>query len=119
MHRTDKDATHLLELAQKMRETRKDVDKMTEHDIAFHVAIANSTRNPLFPVLVSSLTSAMRDTNPIVWQVRTQEQERLEVVDWHEKIALAIRDRDSAGAAKAVSKHFDEAILSLVNSGFN
>ena len=92
---------------------------MTEHDIAFHVAIANATRNALFPVLVSSLTSAMRDTNPIVWSIRTDEAERTEVVDWHDAIAIAIKERDTTAAVKAKSRHFDEAILSLVNSGFN
>ncbi len=119
MHRSERDAELILDLARKMRKTSKDVTAMTEHDIAFHVAIANSTRNALFPVLVSSLTSAMRDTNPIVWSIRTDEAEQMEVVDWHDAIAQAIKERDSAKAVKAMSKHFDEAILSLVNSGFN
>lgn len=119
MHRTERDAELILELASKMRKTSNDVTTMTEHDIAFHVAIANSTRNSLFPVLVSSLTSAMRDTNPIVWSIRTDEAEQLEVLDWHDAIAQAIKERDTAKATKAMSNHFDEAILSLVNSGFN
>lgn len=119
MHRSERDADQILELARKMRQTRDNVETMTEHDIAFHVAIANATRNALFPVLVSSLTSAMRDTNPIVWNIRTDEAERSEVVDWHDAIAVAIKERDTAAAVKAMSEHFDEAILSLVNSGFN
>jgi GntR family transcriptional repressor for pyruvate dehydrogenase complex len=119
MHRTDKDVDRLLDLTRKMRETHGDVTAMTEYDIAFHVAIANSSRNPLMPVLVSALASSMRDTNPIVWKTRTREAERLEVVDWHEAIAAAIRDRDAAMASKAMSKHFDEATLGLVNSGIN
>ena len=92
---------------------------MTEHYIAFHVTIAECTRNPLFPVLITSLTSAMRDTNPVVWKVRTSEEERLEVVDWHASIASAIQQRDPQAATKAMSKHFEQAMLSLVNSGFN
>ena len=119
MHRTEKEADHILALNRKMRETRKDIARMTEHDIAFHVAIANATRNPLFPVLISSLTTAMRETNPIVWQVRGSDEEQLEVVDWHTAVAEAIKQRDAAGAVKAMSRHFDEATLSLVSSGFN
>ena len=119
MHRTDKDADRIVELTTLMRQTHEDVAQMTEYDIAFHVAIAKSSRNPLMPVLISSLTSAMRDTNPIVWQTRNQEKEQLEVVDWHAAIAQAIKQRDTAQAAKAMSRHFDEATLGLVNSGFN
>ncbi|MEJ2575651.1 MAG: FadR/GntR family transcriptional regulator [Gammaproteobacteria bacterium] len=119
MHRTDKEADRIVALSRKMRETRKDIATMTEHDIDFHVAIANATRNPLFPVLISSLTTAMRETNPIVWRVRRSDEEQLEVVDWHETVAQAIKARDPEAAVKAMSRHFDEATLSLVNSGFN
>jgi GntR family transcriptional repressor for pyruvate dehydrogenase complex len=119
MHRTDRDAERLVDLARRMRETHEDVDAMTEFDIEFHVTIAECTRNPLFPVLLSSLTTVMRETNPIVWKVRTRDEEQLEVVDWHAQIAAAIKERDTAAAVRAMSRHFDEATLSLVNSGFN
>ena len=119
MHRTDKDARHIVELTHKMRDSHDDVETMTEHDIAFHVAIAKSSRNPLMPVLLTSLTSAMRDTNPIVWKSRVQAVEQLEVIDWHAAIAEAIMDRDTGKAVNAMSRHFDEATLGLVNSGFN
>jgi DNA-binding FadR family transcriptional regulator len=119
MHRTDKDADRILELTRLMRETHSDVTATTEHDIAFHVAIANSTRNPLMPVLITALASSIRDTNPVVWKTRIHDVEQLEVVDWHVAIADAIRDRDAARASKAMSRHFDEAALGLVNSGFN
>jgi DNA-binding FadR family transcriptional regulator len=119
MHRTDKEAAQLLELADNILETHNDIEAMTEHDIAFHLSIARCARNPLFPVLIASLTTAMRDTNPVVWQVRTSEEERLEVVDWHTSIAQAIEQQDTKEAMKAMSRHFDQAMLSLVNSGFN
>lgn len=119
IHRTDKAVDRILELTRLMRETHSDVSAMTEHDIAFHVAIANSSRNPLMPVLISALTSSMRDTNPIVWKSRIHDVEQLEVVDWHQAVAEAIRDRDAAQASKAMSRHFDEASMGLVNSGFN
>ncbi len=119
MHRTEREAKHILLLTQQMRETHEDIVTMTEHDIAFHIAIADSSRNPLFSVLIASLTSAMRDTNPIVWQNRQQRDEQIEVVDWHEAIAQAIRQKDAEGAIRAMSRHFDEASLGLVKSGFN
>jgi len=119
MHRTEAEAEHLLKLIARMRETHEDIAQMTEYDIAFHIGIARATRNPLFPVLIGALTTAMRRTNPVVWQVRTRAEEQLEVIDWHTAVAQAIKQRDATGAVKAMSLHFDEAALGLVNSGFN
>lgn len=119
MHRSEASAATLLELTEKMRDTHSDVAAMTEYDIAFHVEIARATRNPLFPVLVSSLTEAMRETNPIVWRSRTREEEQLKVVDWHREVAEAIRDQDTQRALETMSLHFDEALRGLVHSGFN
>ncbi|TXS92130.1 FadR family transcriptional regulator [Parahaliea maris] len=119
MHRSEAVAAALLELTERMRATHNDVAAMTEHDIAFHEEIAKATRNPLFPVLVSSLTQAMRETNPIVWRSRTRSEEQLKVVDWHRDIAEAIRDQDPGRAMEAMSLHFDEALRGLVLSGFN
>lgn len=119
MHRSKATATALLELAEKMRATHSDVAAMTEFDISFHEEIARATRNPLFPVLVSSLTQAMRETNPIVWRSRTRKDEQLKVVDWHRCIAEAIRDQDTERAMEVMALHFDEALRGLVHSGFN
>jgi len=119
MHRTERDARDILQLTELMRDTVDDLPTMTEYDIEFHVAIARATRNPLFPILVSSLTSAIRETNPIVWQVRTKRAEQMEVVDWHRNIAEAINDRNTIGAETAMSQHFDEATRGLVSAGFN
>lgn len=119
MQRSEQDADRIVALTDRMRDTVDDLETMTEYDIEFHVAIAESTRNPLLPVLVSSLTSAMRQTNPIVWRVRTTTEEQLEVVDWHAGIARAIKARDAAAATEAMSQHFDEATRGLVNAGFN
>jgi len=42
-----------------------------------------------------------------------------DVVDWHAAIAEAIRDRDTDRAIAMMARHFEEATLGLVNSGFN
>ncbi len=81
--------------------------------------MAQATRNPLFPVLVSALTAAMRDTNAIVWRYRTSETAREEVMALHEAIAEAIAARDPGAARSALEKHFDVASRGLVLAGFN
>jgi DNA-binding FadR family transcriptional regulator len=119
MHRSDRDADRIVALARRIRESIRDIPTMTEHDIAFHVAIAECARNPLYPVLISSLTTVMRETNPIALRVLTRLDKQLDVVDWHAAIAEAIRDRDADRAVASMARHFEEATLGLANSGFN
>jgi len=119
MHRSDRDAERIVDLARRIRESIDDIPTMTDHDIAFHVAIAGCTRNPLYPVLISSLTSVMRETNPIAMHVLARMDKQSDVVDWHAAIAGAIRDRDTDRAIAMMARHFEEATLGLVNSGFN
>ena len=117
LHRSVDEAESIRELSRKMREHYNDVALMTEYDIAFHIAIARATRNPLFPVLIASLTAAMRETNPIVWAYRKTQQERLEVVLLHEKIAETIGKGDPEAAIDALEQHFGVASSGLLKAG--
>ncbi len=119
MHRSERDAKKLIELSDKMREHYLDLSVLTECDIEFHVTIAGATRNPLLPVLISSLTSAIRNTNPIVWSARKTDLEKLEVVSWHSAIAEAIAAKDLDAAISALAIHFDKATSGLASAGFN
>lgn len=119
MHRTEKEAKKLLAISQRMREHYLEVLVATECDIEFHVTIAGATRNPLLPVLVSSLTSAIRSTNPIVWSARKTKEEKLEVALWHSAIAEAIAAKDVDAAIAALTIHFDKATSGLASAGFN
>lgn len=119
MHRNEKEARNINALAQQMRENYHDLPVMTECDIAFHTAIAQAARNPLLPVLVASLTGAMRETNPIVWRSRKSDEEQLEIIILHEEIATAIEDGDPEAAILALERHFDVASSGLVKAGFN
>ncbi|MDI5984852.1 FCD domain-containing protein [Halomonas sp. M4R5S39] len=119
VRRSEAEARELFALVERMRQARDKVEEMTESDIAFHIAMAQATRNPLFPVLVSALTTSMRDTNAIVWRYRTSETAREEVMALHEAIAEAIAARDPGAARSALEKHFDVASRGLVLAGFN
>ena len=119
MRRTDAEAAGLLGLVAQMRSSVDDLAGFIEQDIAFHTALAHATRNPLFPVLVTSLTSAIRETNPIVWRHRRDTDARREVVEAHAGIAQAIADGDPEAACAALAAHFDLASRALVTAGFN
>ena len=118
LHRTEAQAGALLETVAQMRHT-PDFNALTTQDIAFHVAIAEASRNPLFPVLVSALTSAMHETSPVVWRHRRDEAARLRVVQAHDDIARAIANREPEAASEAMGRHFDMAFQALVHAGFN
>ncbi len=119
MHCSAEEGRHITELARQMRKHHNDLPAMTEYDIAFHIAIAEATRNPLLPVLVTALTGAMRETNPIVWRSRKTTEAQMEVVALHEEIAVAIANRNPTTAVEALQKHFDVAASELVKAGFN
>lgn len=119
MHRTEKQAIQLQKIVDEMRASYTDINIMTAHDISFHKLIAQATNNPLFPVLVSSLVGAIKETNPIVWRYRQSSHEQLEVVELHQSIADAIVARQPTAAVAALAKHFDVAMFGLVKAGFN
>ena len=90
---------------------------MTAHDIAFHVAIASAAHNPMFALLMTAFKGVMERTCPIGWFARTTDRERMEVLDLHDAIAKAIRDRDAAAAERAMAAHFDCSVKALVAAG--
>ncbi|MEM1371688.1 MAG: FCD domain-containing protein, partial [Pseudomonadota bacterium] len=119
LHRSDKEADYLVKLAAQMSESADDVRESTRIDIEFHNAIAHYSGNPLFSVMVSSLTSMMHATNPIVWRIRSSAELQREIVDLHAEIALAIRSQDVGRATAAMSKHFEVATMGFATSGLS
>jgi DNA-binding FadR family transcriptional regulator len=119
MHRNDQQLATIQQLCRDMREHFLDEAAITEYDIQFHNAIAEASRNPLLGVLVLSLSSAIRETNPIVWRYRRTEAEQMEIVELHERIAEAISARDPDAAREAMEAHFGVAIAGLAKAGFS
>ena len=119
MRRTPAEAVSILGHARAMRRAGDDLTAQVEHDIAFHAAIAQATRNPVFSLLIASFSDLMRQTCPIGWRSRKTDAERLAVFDQHDRVAEAIDAGDPAVAEAAMSAHFDISLRALANSGFN
>ena len=119
IRRTDAEARAILDHAAALRGAGYALAEQTEHDIAFHLAIAAATGNPIFPLMVGAFSDVMRHTCPIGWRSRRTEAERLAVFDQHDRIAQAIEARDPDGAEQAMMAHFDLSLRALTNSGFN
>jgi DNA-binding FadR family transcriptional regulator len=88
-----------------------------EHDIAFHEAIATASRNPMFALVMGSFHFVTRQTWPVGWAARRNEEEHLVAVAVHEAIAKAIVDRDPEAAATHMAAHFDITARALLAAG--
>jgi GntR family transcriptional regulator, transcriptional repressor for pyruvate dehydrogenase complex len=103
--RTAGDITALARLVEQMRAT---VGRMVylKHDLAFHVALARATQNPLFVMLIES----MRD--PLAASMRASHVRRRGARDFahahaaHEAILAAVSAGDGTAAERAMRAHF-------------
>ena len=119
LRRSPAEAEEISELARLMRQAYGNFAVQTEYDIAFHIAIAKASRNPLFEILIASFKEVMEQTCPIGWRSRPTEGERLKVFDQHAAIADAIAAQDPEAATLAMAAHFDLSIKALSNAGYN
>ena len=119
LRRSASEAKEITALARSMRESYGDLTRQTEYDIAFHVAIAKASRNPLFEMLIASFKVIMEQTCPIGWRSRRTESEKLKVFDQHDAVAEAIAAQDPEASRDAMAEHFDLSIKALGNAGFN
>ena len=114
--RTDEEAALIVSLAEAMATDRDDLARRTEHDIAFHNAIARASHNVLFIEIVASFTPLMEVAVPTAWSTRIAKRQKQLMIDRHIAVAVAIRDRNPEAAAAAMARHFDDAIGDLLKA---
>jgi len=113
-HRTEAQATRLLEIATAMTRDAGDLAEVIAHDIAFHQAIAQASRNELFSQIVASFGPLMEVAIPTAWRTRETDDQRQVVLRRHLDVARAIADGDPQAARAAMDAHFDTSIDSLL-----
>ena len=113
------DAAAIVGLAGAMRSDFKNPARVMEHDIAFHRAIADASRNPMFVLIVGSFAEVTRKTWGIGWNSRASDLERMESVACHEEIARAIAAGEPKAAEAAMGIHFDHSVKALLNAGIS
>lgn len=119
LRRTEVEGRRIADLAAAMRRDFFDADAVMEHDIAFHEAIAEASRNPMFNLIVGSFHVVTRQTWRIGWVARDSDDERMESVAGHEAIAAAILEGNRASAEALMAAHFDITVKILLASGIN
>ena len=117
LRRDAQDANAILALAAAMRADFADAPRVMEHDIAFHEAIARTSKNPMFALVVGSFHVITRQTWPIGWNSRASDVDRMAAVAGHEAIAAAIAAGNPRAAETAMAEHFDYSVKALLAAG--
>jgi GntR family transcriptional regulator, transcriptional repressor for pyruvate dehydrogenase complex len=94
--RADRQAEEIASHAAQMRTDFHDAEKVMQHDIAFHEAIAQTG-----------------------WTARDSDAARNASVDCHEAIAAAIKEKDAQQATTLMAAHFDDTVSVLLSNGIN
>ena len=117
LRRTEVEAQRIRQHAAQMMENIKNPDQVMEHDLAFHMAIAYASRNPVFAMIVGAFQGVSRQSWPIGWRSRTELGERELNVQTHIDIADSIAIGDPQKAATLMKAHFDDSTKVLLDAG--
>ncbi|NEX93443.1 FCD domain-containing protein [Caulobacter sp. 17J65-9] len=110
VQRSEAEAAGILALAEAMAASEADLEQLTDHDIAFHEAIARASHNPLFVQIVASFRHLMTVAVPAAWGTRVALTHRQLMIERHRAVAAAIAAKDPVAAAAAMDDHFDTSI---------
>ena len=119
IRRSDAEATEILALADAMVRAVGDPTVLMEHDLAFHIALARASRNPVYLLLVGAFQGITRQTWPLGWKSRPTQASRDLMVSTHVDIARAVAASDPAQAVALMSLHFDESVRALLTAGMS
>ena len=117
LRRTELEAQLILGHAQAMEQAFGDPVAIMEHDLAFHAAIARASRNPVFALIIGAFQGVTRQTWPIGWKSRADDDERRAMNALHVALAQAIVDGDPEASARLMNRHFDQSIKALLTAG--
>jgi GntR family transcriptional regulator, transcriptional repressor for pyruvate dehydrogenase complex len=112
VNRNEEQAEAILRAARTLAESDDEVTR-TLADTAFHQTIALASGNQMFYQIVRSFEQMMQIAVPKAWAGRTTEEEKMETVALHNKVAEAIANRNSISARTAMEAHFARSIGEL------
>ena len=88
------------------RAARLDRDTYTAYDVDFHAALATATHNPLFSVLLNSVSDVMREVRTLGFLVPGAIDNGLM---HHERLIAAVKMQDGTAAKKAMQEHLRDS----------
>ena len=119
IRRSEAEVRNIVALADAMAGAIKAPDELMASDLAFHMALATASRNPVYALIVGAFQGIIRQTWPIGWKSRMTDDARQTMIDTHRRIADAVATGDPQTAAKAMNAHFDESINALLQAGLS
>ncbi len=117
LRRTEDEAAALVGHAKAMLAAADDPKTVMEHDLMFHAALAEASRNPVFALIVGAFGGITRQTWPIGWRSRTTVESRQRMLENHMALARAVEAGDPVEAARLMDRHFDESVRALLAAG--
>tara|TARA_R110002020_G_scaffold132555_6_gene295996 strand:+ start:2409 stop:3104 length:696 start_codon:yes stop_codon:yes gene_type:complete len=117
LRRNEAEAQLILAHAEAMATDFHLPEKVMEHDIALHLAIARASRNPVFALILGAFQNVTRETWPIGWRSRSSDADRQGMNLLHREIGQAILAGDPCAATAAMNQHFDISLKALVTAG--
>ena len=117
LRRTDADVAAIAAFARGMSDCIADGERVMDHDIAFHEAVAAASKNPVFKLIVGAFHVVTRQTWGVGWATRTTDDDRRAVIASHVEIAEAIAAREPQRAERAMAEHFDNSVKALLAAG--
>lgn len=117
LRRSDAQAARIVGFARAMIDGQDDPQAVMENDLAFHNAIAEACKNPVFALLIGSFQGITRQTWPVGWRSRTDQAARSTMLNTHMAIARAVEAGDPVEAARLMGLHFDESLRVLLDAG--
>ncbi|WP_246663189.1 FadR/GntR family transcriptional regulator [Rhizobium sp. WL3] len=118
LRRSDAEARSILEDARAMQTQFHLPERVMEHDLAFHLAIAKASKNPIFSMIIGAFQGVSQQTWPIGWRSRSSDEERQAMNALHVAIAEAILAGDPQAASQLMARHFDESVKALLAAGY-
>ncbi len=87
------------------------------HDLAFHVAIAQTARNRPLAMIVGAFQGVARQSWPVGWRSRAKHETRLANIQTHIDMADAIAVGDAQPDEMLMRRHFDDSTKVLLDAG--
>ena len=84
-----------------------DRPRLVASDLAIHTLLAEASLNPLNPLLLNALRASLEHQMNLNMGTRRSEMDLRRIVDAHGAIVDRVCAGDAAGAAVAMSRHFD------------
>jgi len=119
IRRSDAEAANILAIAKAMRASAQRPEMLMERDLAFHMALAKASRNPVFALIIGAFQGITRQTWRVGWKSRTTDEAREAMIATHEQIAEAIMAGDPQKAVSLMAVHFDESVRALLEAGLS